>query len=324
MLGPDGQPLYQRVTGVWEFKTPLILPGWPAVAQGRVFGLNPEARYALQPGPDQPAKIQVTGLSENAKIVRCESTPERTVLALVPVDPRGPHRSRIALVARARFTEALLNDRPISPPRPRADYEIELPAWLVFFEGPARPGKTGQTLGDGREQGRYISVMTGLERGGRYTVIHHGELPIPGLKRAPISFYLNGGSECEMTLDYVARVPPQTALEVYVRNRQNRYGNGAIARLSLNGRAVHEFDFAPQPGAFDTDVHRWHVPLGRLSEHLVAVTIASDAKNENNADELWWTAPTLVADPEQKEEFVRVMEKGAVPEVMPVRSTKRP
>ncbi len=108
----------------------------------------------------------------------------------------------------------------------------------------------------------------------------------------------------------------QAALEVYVRNRQKRYGNGAIARLYLNGRAVHQWDFAPKPGAFDTDVHLWHVPLGGMSGQALAVTIASDAKNENNADELWWTAPMLVPDPRQKERFVRVLDAGERDEAM--------
>jgi hypothetical protein len=314
LLGPDGRPLYQRVTGLWDVKSPLALPGWPAAVDGRIFGLNPDARYALRPGPAQPAKLQVAELSENTKIVRYESTADRAILCLAPVDQRAPRRGRVTLATQTRFAQTLLNDRPVRSPHPRASYEIDLPAHFVFLESQLSAAKTFQTLGDGQEQGRYISVATGLERGGRYAIPHRGGLPIPGLKRAPTSYFLNGGSECEVTLDYVARVPPQAALEVYVRNRQKRYGNGAIARLYLNGRPVHQWDFCPKPGAFDTDVHLWHIPLGPLSGQPLAVTIASDAKNENNADELWWTAPALVADPGQKERFVRVTEQGEVSE----------
>ena len=128
--------------------------------------------------------------------------------------------------------------------------------------------------------------------------------------------------------DYVALVPDkETALEVYVRNNQVKYGNGGIARLYVNGREVHALDLGPKPnpdwkkgmdyyakGLWDTDIHRWRVPLGHWVGLPVAVTIASDAKGENNADQLWWTRPKLVKDTEQKAAFVKLTEKGIVAE----------
>jgi hypothetical protein len=196
----------------------------------------------------------------------------------------------------------------------RATYDIALPARLVCFERQPPAGKIGQALGDGQETGRYISPLTGLERGGRYTVVHRAGLPIHRLAKPPLAVFLNGGSECEVVLDYVTRVPPQAALEVYVRNRQVRYGNGAIARLYLNGRLAHQLDFGPKTGAWDMDVRRWRIPLGHLAGRPLAVTIASDAKSENNADSLWWTVPALVTAPEEKESFVRITDQGEVAE----------
>jgi hypothetical protein len=314
LLGPDGQPLYQRLTGVGELRTPLTLAGWPAAAEGRVFGLNHNARYVLRPGAAEPVKLQVVELPENARIVRYESTDERTILTLAAVDSKGPRRGRLGLQAHATFAEVLLNDQPVSPPRMRATYDIALPARLVCFERQPPAGKIGQALGDGQETGRYISPLTGLERGGRYTVVHRAGLPIHRLAKPPLAVFLNGGSECEVVLDYVTRVPPQAALEVYVRNRQVRYGNGAIARLYLNGRLAHQLDFGPKTGAWDMDVRRWRIPLGHLAGRPLAVTIASDAKSENNADSLWWTVPALVTAPEEKESFVRITDQGEVAE----------
>ncbi|NUQ66405.1 MAG: hypothetical protein HUU20_28410, partial [Pirellulales bacterium] len=314
MVGPDGRPLYQRVMGSRELKTPLTLPGWPALVEGRLFGLDPEAHYALMPGPAEAPRVQVHELPENAKIIRCESTAERTILSLAAVDPQGPRSGQVRLSAPAGVSAVVLNDRPVGAPGTATTYDVELPATFALFVGRPGVGKNGQPLGDGQEQGRYITLATGLERGGRYSIPHRAGLPIPGVKQPPTALFLNGGSECELALDYATTVPEQAALEVYVRNRQFRYGNGAVARLYLNGRVVRELDFGPRDGVWDTDVHLWHIPLGRFAGQPLAVTIASDAKTENNADSLWWTAPALVADPEQKERFVRVTEAGEVPE----------
>jgi hypothetical protein len=95
----------------------------------------------------------------------------------------------------------------------------------------------------------------------------------------------------------------------------------------VNGREVHALDLGPKPnpdwkegmdpyarGLWDTDIHLWRVPVGHLAGQPVAVTVASDAKGENNADQLWWTRPWLTRDPEQKPLFVRVTDKGQVAE----------
>jgi hypothetical protein len=108
-----------------------------------------------------------------------------------------------------------------------------------------------------------------------------------------------------------------------VFNSQTKYGNGAIARLYLNGRLVHALDLSPKPNPdwqegddpysrnlWDTAMHAWTVPVGQFAGQPLAVTIATDAKGENNADMVWWARPKFVSDPQQQSTFVRLAEDG--------------
>jgi hypothetical protein len=331
MTGPDGKPLYQRLTGLNEFATPLSIPGWPAGSGGKVLGLNPGIRYALCPGQPERTKVQITALPSGIKLSRFVSTPEFTVLALAPVAPGSPPAGSVTFRLHARFAAAMLNDQPLKPatdPGEPIAVQTTFPANVLFIEKPPASPKTGELFGSGQEKGRYIAMASGLERGGEYAIPHRAAWPIPGEQPAPEFMFLNGGSECEIALDYLVVVPEaSSALRVYVRNNQTKYGNGGIARLYLNGREVHAADLGPVPNPdfkpgmdpysrnlWNTDLHRWQVPVGRLAGQPLLVTIASDAKGDNNADQLWWTRPRFVTDPDQQARFVRLGEKGAVEE----------
>ncbi|NUQ00323.1 MAG: hypothetical protein HUU35_10775, partial [Armatimonadetes bacterium] len=328
MLGPDGAPLYQRVTGVNEFATPLALPGWPAATGEKLLGLNPAVRYALHPGAPERTKVQVTGLPAGVRVARYDSTPGRTVLVLAGVDEGGPARGEIQLQPLAKFAEVLLNDEPqTAPAADQAEpmtYTTAFPAHLVLVEGTPAAVGLGREFGDGADKGRFFSRLTGLERGGEYTVPHRASWPVAGITPAPGFLFVNGGADGEVTLDWLVRVPnAQAALLVAVRNNQIRYGNGGIARLYLNGREVRAADLGPRPNpawregmeaalktTWETAIHLWRVPVGHLAGRPLAVTIASDAKGSNNADQLWWTRPRFVEDPAQQAQFVRLGEDG--------------
>ncbi|MHB8997409.1 MAG: DUF6259 domain-containing protein [Armatimonadota bacterium] len=332
MMGPEGKPLYQRITGLNSFATPLAIPGWPAAADGKVIGLNPEIRYALSPGQADRAKVQVTALPADVKIARYVSTPHATVVALAPTDKEGPSEGMVTVQPNAKFATATVNDQPVElaaaeKPEPLT-LKVTLPTSLVFAEKAPPTPKVGEWLGTGQEKGRFISMSTGLERGGEYVIPFRAAWAVPGEQPSPEFMFLNGGSESEIALDYLVTVPnAQSSLLVYVRNNQVKYGNGGIARLYVNGREAHALDLGPTPNPdwkegmdryarnrWDTDVHGWRVPLGHLAGKPVLVTIASDAKGENNSDQLWWTRPKFVNDPEQKAKFVRFGEKGEAAE----------
>lgn len=324
MIGPDGLPVYQRVTGLNELETPLTLPGWPAATEGKVMGLNPAIRYALHPGAHDRTKAQVRSLPEGVKVIRYESNAERTVLALAPVDESGPARGEVVVQPTVRFSEVLVNDEPVGAPEwddeaggaAPVTYETAFPAHFVFVERTPATVGLDREFGDGTEKGRYISMDTGLERGGEYTVPHRRPWAVPGIEPAPTFLFLNGGSECEIALDYLVRVPNErSSLLVHVRNNQTRWGNGGIARLYVNGREVRAADLGPQPNpdweegmdaalrqVWDTDIRAWQVPVGHLAGRPLAVTIASDAKGQNNADQLWWVRPRFIEDPDQQEQ----------------------
>ena len=335
MSGPDRQPLYQRITGLNQFATPLTLPGWPAAGEGKLLGLNPDIRYALCRGGHDRTKVQVLSLPEGIRIRRYEGNALRTVVALEPIGESSPRTGKITLQTNAKFSTLLVNDAPAKlPPVPEkatrseaAEYDVNFPAYLTFFEKSAPRVKMEELLGDGLEKGRFIATASGLERGDEYVVPFRAEWPIPGAAKQ-VFMFLNSGSECEVALDYLALVPDaQTAVQVYVRNNQVKYGNGGIARLYVNGREAHAVDLEPRPNpdwqqgmdpyaksVWDTSIHGWRVPLGHLAGQPVAITIATDAKGSNNADQIWWTRPWLVPDAEQKASFVKMTDQGPVTE----------
>lgn len=337
MLGPDGKPVYERVTGLNELATPLTIPGWPAAAEGKVMGLNPEIRYALNPGQHDKTKLQVKSLPAGIKITRYESNAKRTVLALTPVDSAAAAvAGKVTILSSFKPVAVLVNDKPADLPvwdeekkvaQPQT-FDVTFPAYFVFVEKAPAEVKVGAQFGEERQKGRYIIVSSGLERGGEHIPSHYAGWPTLGETAAPSYALLAGGSEAEVALDYLVKVPgPNAMLKVYLRNTQNRYGNSMIGRLYLNGREVHAYDFGPvkneawkegddplTKALWDTDVHAWYVPVGQLAGQPLAVTIASDAKGENNADMLWWAQPVLVEDAAQQAKFLRFKEKEELPE----------
>ena len=338
MTGPDGQPVHQRLTGLNQIATPLTLPGWPATGEGKVMGLSPAIRYALSRGAHDRTAVQVTALPEGIRITRFDVTKQRNILALEPADDTAPQQGDIALRANARFTRALLNDQVVdSPPwddktnasgGPKT-YDTNFPAYFVFMATGGAAPAVSEYFGDDRETGRYISVATGLERGGDFVIQHRAGFAVPGEATAPPFFLLDWGSDCEVTLDWLVQVPAaDSALWVCVRNSQTKYGNGAIARLYLNGRMVHALDLSPTPNPdwkeggdpyahniWDTAFHAWTIPVGKFAGQPVAVTIATDAKGENNADMVWWSRPKFISAPAQEAQFVSLAEDGqAAPE----------
>jgi len=336
MSGPDGQPVYQRVTGLNQVTTPLTVPGWPAAGEGKVLGLNPSVRYALSRGAHDRTKVQVTELPEGVRITRFEATRERTILALEAIDPEAGEQGAVTIRANARFAQTFLNDEQVDSPSwvdkalaESKTYDVSFPAHFVFVQGSGATPAVGEFFGDGRESGRYINVATGLERGGDFIVEHRAGFEVPGESPSFPFCLLDWGSDCEVTLDWLVRVPAaDSALRVYVFNSQTKYGNGAIARLYLNGRLAHALDLSPKPNPdwkegddpyarslWDTAMHAWTVPVGQFAGQPLAVTIATDARGENNADMVWWSRPKFIAAPAQESTFVRLAADGtATPE----------
>ncbi len=338
MVGPDGKSLYERVAGLNQLRTDLTIPGWPAAADGRIMGLAPDIHYALVPGSHDRTKVQVTELPEGVRINRFYETDDFTVLGLAPVGDDGPAQGQITLLANAKFGQVLINDQPVDPPVGEGDgpfepmtLDVPFPSTFVFIEGRVEAPGLATAFGERDQIARYIMLASGLDRGGEFTRVLIRPWEVPGEEAALDFRYLNLGGDAETTLDYLVRVPDATsALNVYLCNAVDRYGNGQIGRLYINGRPVHEYSAGPWPNPdweegmdkyakniWDNDVHRWRIPVGHLAGQPILVSIATDGKGSNNADNLWWTRPTFVADPDQQASFVQFTEDGQTIEEQP-------
>lgn len=324
MLGPDGGELYARITGLNRYATRLNLPGWPAVRDGVILGLNPQVRYALIPGESEPLDVEVADLADGAFVSRYYDSDQFAVVALDAVEADRTEPAGVTFRARADVAEVLVNGQSVTPAEAAAPtapremkFDAPLPASFVFVKRPPQTIAHDEYFGDGHESARYVLIDSGLERGGEFVPPHRPNFQVPGEPRATPFNFLNYGNDAEVTVDYLVRVPAKdSTLRVYLRQTQDRYGNGTIARLYINGRVRHAHDFGPQPnpawkqGAtdekkmiWDTDFHRWSVPLGDAAGHTVLVSLATDSKASNNADSLWWSRPKFVSDPEQAETY---------------------
>lgn len=103
-----------------------------------------------------------------------------------------------------------------------------------------------------------------------------------------------------------------------------------IGRVDINGRMVHEYDYGPvktpdwQEGmaaalksVWNNAIHAWRIPLGHMAGRPVLVSIATDGKASDNADDLCWSRPKFVSDPEQQASFVQFTEAGEAVEEVP-------
>ncbi|NLF70880.1 MAG: hypothetical protein GX575_17755 [Candidatus Anammoximicrobium sp.] len=335
MIGPDGCERYARVTGLNRHPTGLNLPGWPAIRDGVILGLNPKVRYALVPGVPDRTEIEVTRIPDGVCLTRFYETDVFTVLALDAVQPGQPGEGEVAFRTAADFAEILVNDQPVTATKPaergapsELTFPVTFPANLVFVKRGVQTVEHGQYFGDGHENARYLLIDSGLDRGGEYAPPHRPGFPVPGEKQTVPFTFLNYGNDAEVALDYLVRVPAKdSTLRVYTRNSQAKYGNGTIARLYVNGRLRHEHDFGPQPNPdwkdgmpagektlWDTAYHCWSVPLGSAAGRTVLVTLATDSKASNNADSQWWSRPKFIQDAEQAESYLKLTKEKAVPE----------
>ncbi len=327
MVGPDGRALYERVTGLNQFATDLKLPGWPAVGEGQILGLNPQVRYALVPGSPDITQVRVTSLPPSVLVRRFYQTERYTVLNLEPVGEGGPTSGELTVVAGTKIAAVLLNDQEAAPPvwpdqatrSEPASYRADFPASLLFVHGRVDQPAIGERFAGGMDDVRYILMESGLARGGKYDRDLTRTWEVPGEDEPVLFRYLAIGSDAEVTMDFLVRVPDaQSTLELCVRNTQERYGDGATVRLYLNGRMVHELDLRPRregdDTVWDTAFHRWRVPVGAMAGQPLLVSIATDNNGSNNADSIWWSMPRFITDADRQESFVALTDAGEVPE----------
>ena len=336
MTGPDGRDLYARVTGLNRFETELSLPGWPAMNDGAVIGLDPAVRYALIPaGTDKPA-VQVTELPDGVKVSRYYETEQFILLVLAPVDAETKPDGSVSLKLAQSFHSASLNDNHLELPQNdnaesvtgQLSCNTHFPARFVFFSKVGQSPEHDEYAGDGHETGRFVLVNSGLERGGDYIPKHRANFKLLGEEKLVPFTFVNYGSDAEVVIDYPVQVPDKnSSLRIYQQNRSSKYGNASIGRLYINGRLVRAYDFGPKPNPdwqegmpesdksqWDKEFHSWTVQVGNLAGKTIIVSIATDAKASNNADNHWWSRPKFVSDPDQTSAWLTLSKDGPLPE----------
>ncbi len=328
MVGPGGRALYERITGLNRFETDLTLPGWPAVTEDGLLGLNPEVRYALVPGAHDRTQVQITALPEGVMVGRFYGDDRFTVVGLQPTSDQGAETGAVSVIAHLKTSAVTLNDRPVEPPAwpegasqsDPATWQAQMPARLVFAHARPQAPAIGELFETDIERARYVDVQTGLDSGERPTRDLRRPYEVPGEGEVLFHGGLNWGGEAEVVMDYLVTPPTADAvLEVFTRNTQDTYGNGTIGRLYINGRMVHEHDFGPrkaegeEEAAWDLAIHRWRVPVRVTGDEPVLVSIATNSKGSNNADFQWWSAPRFI-EAAMEAEFVEFADGEAVPE----------
>lgn len=185
MYGPDGKPLWGRVSGVTEFDVPgLEFPDWPMRNGSRHYGLNADNYYALFPvRPNGKNLTQTYGeICEKEKLALAYDTPEFTYLELVGQKPKitfkttesRPETSRV--VSRASGIELYGVEKKLAD-APRCSVRgVE----LLRIEGPAafrtidlvhtvRKGEAVRLVAQNREWGTWDSdgCLVGIYVNGR-------------------------------------------------------------------------------------------------------------------------------------------------------------
>ena len=332
MDGPDYKPVYQRIIGLSEFKTSLVLPGWPASNEAGVFGLNPLSDYAFTRSKKIPLKLTVKSLPKDLMITRFESNAHRTVLVIQPTRESSPKKGSVVIQSQTAFIQASLNGSSVEVPKFVAGqgvetrYETNFPAYFVFIESTPEKPQFQTPWGDHYEPSRFISMNSGIERGGTYQPPKRAEWSLAGYIEQPVFFFLNGGSDSEVTLDYLVVVPDKTSsIEILFRNTQEKLGNGTVARVYIDGQLVYEKTLTKnqntnwQEGmdssnkfSLDTDCYKVKIPVGHLAGRPIAVTLATDSMGDNNCDELWWSRPFFIREGNQKQSVEHLNSKENV------------
>ncbi len=301
LSGPDGKPVYQRITGVARFRSDLRIALWPAHNEGGWFGLDPEAWYCLGTTSGPSTAITVDALSDGTIISRYVESRDAISLEL---RAQGDARTAtIRLHSTRPIVAATLDDSVVTVPPAdgsTTDYQVALPARFVFATAVPQVASGGNAL-NGDPDGRYVGTRSGICRGIPFVVSRRSITEVPGIREPQLSILFSGGSDSEILMDFLALVPDAaTSVVVQVRSPEAKAGNGARVRVLLNGREAHGSDLLPQSGGH---CETWRIPLGRYAGSPVLLTLACDGKGDDNCDEVWWTRPVAITDISQQPRF---------------------
>lgn len=313
LVGPDGNPLYQRVTDQQSINSPLRIAGWPAWKGATTIGLQPTARYALGAQAGGTA-VQIDRCPANAWITRYTETSTFSLVNLGSTPSASNGQTVLGIVARADFADVLVRSEDGSLVRrnamlrtgERMDLNMPRPREILLIRQLPATLPLNQPLGMLAAGGKFVIEGSGIERGGVYMAPHQAGFRLAGAATTTPFCFSSDGGDSEIAYERLIAAPSAaTSLSVTYRNAQTAHGNGAVVRISVNGRVVFSKDLGPQPGAngpgaWNTAAHTTRVPLGAFSSTPIVVSVSVWGKGDDNADEIWLAEPTLINDPTQQ------------------------
>lgn len=304
MLGPDGSELYGRLDGARQYQGTLRLPGWPLYNEKGVFGLNPAISYALFPGTgSNPSQLQIRELPEHVSLARYYTGPGFAFLELKSEEASGQEIA-FRLHSQSSFRQLYINDKK-NEFASGGEYRGKLPLRILVCDAPA-PVEYGRPVGTPSTLVWNIGQM-GIHEG---QPVELQALPNRRTFAKQPAYFVNYYQERQM--DWTVQVPDrEAALQILFKNFSNRYGNGSILKIRLNGKLIHAFDcqkpnpdYDPQKKnaktLFNTALQERILPLGEFAGETVLVSISVDDKSDTNSDNQSVTIPVLIRDPEQK------------------------
>jgi hypothetical protein len=313
LVDSNNLEIYARINGLNEY-TPSVLPSfWPAIANNKIIGLDPNERYVFD-GDGSETLIKVSQLPDYTKVAKYYETEQYVVLGLEPIAGQNSSSGIIKCSTNATFNALIVNGvhyegnaaNNILQSLAAGTFESAIPLQIIFLKTDGSVSAINLPLGDGNEKARYILKGMGLERGGEHNLLQ-GTLILPdNTSNSLPAQFISGGDGAEVLLDYLVKVPEVSnpALRIYIKNNHSKYGNGSIIRLYINGREVHEYDFLPLD-INGSSVHRWTLPMSAYSGKTILISIGNDAKDSNNSDNCWVTRPIFLIDNAQEWDFVK-------------------
>jgi len=304
MLGPDGREEYARLDGARHYQGTLRLPGWPLYNEKGIFGLNPGISYALFPSREaNPPQLQIRELPENISLARYYTGTGFAFLELKS-DPETSQEIAFQLHSMHSWKKLYLNGEAAEF-SPDKEYRGKLPLRILACDPPA-PLEFGKPVGLPGTPVWNIGQI-GIQEG---QPVELQALPNRRTLAGQPAYFVNYYQDRQM--DWTVHVPgPEAALKILFKNFSDRYGNGSVVKILLNGQLIHAFDCQKANPDYDlekknakmlfnTALQERILPLGRYAGETVLVSIAVDDKSDTNSDNQSVAIPVLIRDPEQQ------------------------
>lgn len=319
MVGPDGNPIYARVTNKNTYKSVLKLSGWPAQNENTIVGLDPAIIYALHKEIASVPELKIKEMPEGIMIRNYREGKRYCIISLGKVTENSMSSGKIVLDFSSQWTQIYVNDKIIPSEAIRnKPVQVTFPAQLLLLKK-ASDKKSNIFLDPEGMVGLLENTKTGLIDCGSFPLKEYDKWSLPEEKNTFPIYRIIGSNFGNIVIDYLINVPDKnSSFLFYFQNISDKIGDCSIITVYINGNLIREFDFLPQNKDWkqgmnpqlryenslrNNDLHRWTIPLGSYMSSQVLLTIKIDSKDNINADKISITKPILVKDQAQLEKF---------------------